>query len=119
MFGLRRFPEEIVANLKIITFVEPARIARRTDTCVKQSAREDFHKKRSIKWCSAIRCIILASLCVSNAISVVTVRKIAKRTSVPTVVNSDTGNSISSFCYEAKKEVCSHANRAEKDRQNE
>jgi hypothetical protein len=86
---------------------------------VKLLAKEDFRKMRSIKRCSTIRFIILASLCVSNAISVVTVRKIAKRTSVPTVVNSDTGNSISSFCYEAKKEGCLHANRAEKYSQSE
>jgi hypothetical protein len=106
-------------NLKIITFVEPARIARRTDTCVKQSAREDFHMKRSIRTSSITRFGIIESVCVSNAISVATVRKTATRTHVPMVANSDTGSSTISSCPVAKRAVYLHANRAGKDSQSE
>jgi hypothetical protein len=86
---------------------------------VTQSAREAFRRKRSIRTSSITRFGIIESVCVLNAISVVTVRKTATRTYVPTVVNSDTGSSISSFCYAGKKEVCLHANRAGKDSQSE
>ena len=87
-----------MCNLIGVHFFEFARIARRTDTCVKLLAEGHCRAMLLTNEFFPTQSMISAKECVSNAISLVTVRKTATRTHVPTVVNSDTGSSTITSC---------------------